>query len=119
ETYRTAFPQIHELFTRPATFEFYLDVLRAVWGDTADITFTVPEPGQLVISIESLTLELQDFLARRIEDNTYIYETITTQEGDTILFQGTQGIKEQREADALINEISAQGVYTTIVLTIA
>lgn len=119
ETYRVSFPEIHELFTRPATFEFYLDVLRSVWGDDADITFTIPEPGKLQIGISSLELELQTFLAREIVSDSYVYSEMTeTLTGDTLIFQGTQGIKDQREADALINELSARGIFTTINLTI-
>jgi len=118
ETYRESYPAIHELFTRPSTFEFYLDVLKSVWGENATIEFVIPGPGRLDINIVALEVELQAFLARRIENNMYFFDEVETQDGETILFQGTLGIKTQREADALINEISAHGVITKINLTI-
>lgn len=118
ETFRESFPEIHDQFTRPGVFEFYLNVLSKIWGETADIEFSVPAPGKLNINIEALTLELLTFSARKIEDNTYIFEDILTQSGDTLVFQGTQGIKDQREADALIREIAPQGIYTQVILEV-
>lgn len=118
ETFRESFTAIHNLFTRPGTFEFYLEVLKTIWGDSADITFTVPAPGKLIITIEALDLELQTFLAREIVDNMYVYHTVVDHDGDTIVFQGTQGIKTQQEANILIYELAPAGVYTEIDLTI-
>lgn len=118
ETFRESFPEIHSQFTRPGVFEFYLNVLRKIWGETANIEFVIPAPGKLNINIEALTLELLTFTARKIENNTYIFEDIETQAGETLVFQGTQGIKDQREANALVREIAPQGIFTQINLEI-
>src|SRR5690606_40936008 len=42
EIFRSSFFAIHQLFTRPGTFEFYLDVFRAVWGDGVEVEFSIP-----------------------------------------------------------------------------
>lgn len=117
ETYRTSFPAIHDLFTQPATFPFYLEVFRSIWGENASIEFQIPDPGHLVVNIAALTLEESPFMARRIVNNVYTYDQVVTHDGDRIMFQTAQGIKSQREADALANELSANGVFTEINLT--
>jgi len=118
EVYRSSFPAIHELFTRPGTFEFYMDVFRAVWGDDVDVEFVIPSPGVLEININALGIRLDGFSARRIEDNAYVYEEVVDHEGDTILFQGTQGLRTQREAEGLVNELHPAGVIVETTLTI-
>lgn len=119
ETYINSFPAIHQLFTRPATFDFYLDVFQAIWGDDVDVEFIIPSAGKLTINIGALGTDLQSLEARRIEDNAYVYETIqeTASEQD-ILLQIPKGLKTQAETDALVREINAAGIIvdTNLVL---
>jgi len=118
--FRVSFPQIHDLFTRPATFEFFLDVLNAIWGSENPIEFDRTAPGVLEISIPALSLQDHDALFRIIEDGNYVYYNfVTTGDEDQIIFQTATGIKNQTEADALIEEISAAGTVTIIDLGIA
>lgn len=119
EAFRASFFAIHELFTRPGTFDFYLTVFRAIFGAGATITFTIPAPGKLEIGIESLSVLLENFAARRIANNAYFYDDLVTENGDNLVFQGSQGIKTQAEVDALMKELAVQGVYTTATLTIS
>lgn len=119
ETFRSSFFAIHQLFTRPGTFEFYLEVFRAVWGNDVAVQFVVPEPGKLLINVEALTIQLEDWLVRRIEDGVYVYEELIDEEGDNIVFQGTQGIKTQSEAEALVNELYPAGLWVETTLIIA
>lgn len=119
ETFRQSFFAIHNLFTRPGTFEFYLEVFRAVWGDDVAVNFSVPAPGKLLISIEALTVQLDDWLARRIENDTYIFDEIIDHEGDNIQLRGTQGIKTQNETEALVNELYPAGLWVQTTLVIS
>jgi hypothetical protein len=120
DTFRKSFFALHNIFTRPGTFEFYMDVFRAVWGQDVDVTFTVPAAGKLEIEIDALSAQLDDFIAREIVDNQYVYdEVIETDSGDNIAFQGNQGLKTQDQAEKLIFELYPAGVYTTITLTIS
>lgn len=118
ETFRTSFFAIHELFTRPGTFEFYLSVFRAVWGVDVDVEFTVPNPGELLINIEAVTIQNDDFLARRIVDNQYVFDEVLDDEGDNIALQGVQGVKTQNETDALIFELAPAGIWTQATLVV-
>lgn len=118
ETYRSSFFAIHDLFTRPGTFEFYLEVFRAIWGPEVEVEFTVPGPGRLQINIQALTIITEPFLQRRIVDNQYVFEEVTDHDGDPILFQVTQGIKTQSETDALMFELQTGGVFVETTLVI-
>jgi len=118
ETFRESFFAIHNLFTRPGTFEYYLEVLQAAFGGAAIITFEVPGPGRLNIEVKILQAENSTFLSRRIVDNNYIYDTVVDHVGDTLLFQGLTGVKTQSAADALIRELAPYGVYTKLTLTL-
>src|SRR5690606_13222941 len=82
ETFRSSFFAIHQLFTRPGTFEFYLDVFRAVWGDDVEVEFSIPQSGVLQINIEALDVQLSIAAARRIVNNSYVYDEIILQGGD-------------------------------------
>lgn len=118
EVYVTSFSAIHELFTRPGTFEFYLQLFRKIWGDSVDVTFTVPSPGVLNIDIEAVEAISYRFIARRIVDNAYIYEPVIDDVGDNIVFQGTIGLKTQAEVDLLMKEISPANIFTTATLVV-
>lgn len=117
EVYRMAFPAIHQLFTRPGTFEFYLEVFRTVWGEEVDVEFTVPAPGKLFIDIAALNVTPYIALARRIVDDAYIYDELLDDEGDNIIFQGSQGIKTEEEAVALVNEFYPAGLWVETTLS--
>lgn len=119
DAFRMGFYAIHDMFTRPGTFEFYLKVFRAIFGDSVEVTFTRPAPGKLEINVESLDIVQEPLMARRIVNNAYVYEALETSGGEEILFQGTQGIKNQSEMDALMRELYPAGVWveTTLIIT--
>ena len=113
DVYRSSFPAIHDLFTRPGTFEFYLALFRKIFADDTDIQFTIPGPGQLTITIEAETIEDFNILVRQIVDDAYVNSTLVTSDAqDPILGQGVKGIKTQSQIDGLIAEISMYGIVT-------
>lgn len=118
DIYRQSFPAIHQLFTRPGTFEFYLTVFRSIWGDAVDVTFAIPSPGVLTINAEVLDIGTFDFVAREIVDNAYQYNPVVDEASDFIQFRDTVGIKNQSEIDALMNELSPEGVIVITTLTV-
>ncbi len=118
EVYRESFPAIHDLFTRPGTFEFYLDVFHKIFPADTAIEFVIPGPGILEINIDATTFQTVYLMARRIEDDAYVYENLVTSDtNDKITGRVVKGIKTQDEVDGLIVEISAYGVFTTATLT--
>lgn len=119
DIYRQSYPAIHELFTRPGTFEFYISVLRRVFSENTEIEFDVPAPGHLVIEINALNIEQYNLVAREIVDGSYVYHPLVTSDfNEPIMAQVSTGIKTQSEIDGLMVEISSYGVYTTISLVI-
>jgi hypothetical protein len=118
EAFRKSFFAIFQLFTRPGTFEYYLTVFRAIFGDGVDVAFAIPAPGQLEINIETLTESLDTFTARTIIDNAYVYDQVIDHDSDFIVFQGTQGLKTQDEIDKLMKELQPAGVYVEADLTL-
>lgn len=113
-----SFPAIHQLFTRPGTFEFYLSVFRSIWGNTVTIEFDVPSPG--VLTINAVVLELDEFnlIAREIFNNLYEFNEIIDQQGDNIEVRDQIGIKTESEIDALMNELAPEGIFVVTTLTL-
>lgn len=118
DVFRQSFPAIHQLFTMPGIFEFYLDLFRSIWGDAVDITFAIPQPGVLTINAQVLDVATFNLVAREIFDNAYQYNKIKDQEGDYILVRDTVGIKNQNEINALMNELAPGGIIVITTLTI-
>lgn len=113
EFYRESYPAIHDMFTSPATFEFFIELIRAIWGDSVPIEFVRPSPGVLNINIESQEVTLSIFHARKIVDDVYVYEAVAAQpDMELIAFQTSKGIKTQADADLLCEEVSATGYVT-------
>jgi hypothetical protein len=104
--FRQIFPEIHQIFTRPGTFEFYLTIFRAIWGEDVEIEFVVPDEGRLQINASNLPID------------EYVYSELVDHAGDFIMLQDKAGIKNQSELDALINEISPAGIFTETTLTL-
>lgn len=118
DTYRRSFPAIHQLFTKPGTFEYYLEVFRAIWGNTVEVEFTIPFDGWLQINVRALDLEQFRLIAREVVDNNYVYSPLTDGDGDYLLVTDTEGIKSQQEIDALMNELTPYGVYVETTLSL-
>lgn len=118
--FRQSFPMIHQVYTRPGTFEFYLQLFRKVWGEDADIQFTVPAPGKLEIDVVALAAQAYEAIARIIESDEYVdYNLVTTDDEDQIIFRGTAGLQTQRQAENLVRELHPEGVWVTITLSIS
>lgn len=118
DVFRVVFSQIFQNFNQAGTFEFYMSVFKAVWGDNVDVTFTVPSPGILQINVEALEIEFDQVIARYIVDNEYFYDNLLTSTGDNLLFQVAQGLKTQGEANSLTQELCVGGILVTITLEI-
>jgi hypothetical protein len=111
ETFREIFPQINQAFKRPGIFEYYLDLLRAIYGEDVVVNFEIPAPGVLYINIQGLVVTNYNFVAREISGGEYFYSPVVDHDGDNILFQHTDGLKTQSEIDSIMKEISPQGIY--------
>lgn len=116
--FRKSFSTIFDSFLLAGSFESYLIVFQKVFGASVDVTFTVPAPGKLNIDIIADTIELTDFIARYISENSYFYDEIIDDEGDNIAFQSIEGLESEYELQQMLFEMVPAGIYTEITLTI-
>lgn len=110
EVFRQSFFAIFDLFTRPGTFEFYISVLRAIYGNAVFIEFDVPSPGVLNIAFSAIDIDFQNFVERRIVDNVYVYDEVTDETGDPLVFQHRKGIFSPQEIANLFAELVPAGI---------
>jgi hypothetical protein len=118
DIFRLAFPEIFEAFVSVGTFEAYLTVFRKIFGEDVDVQFTVPAPGKLNIDITAQGLELSEFVARYIDDNTYFFDNVVDDVADQIVFRTVLGFVSQYELEQMLFEMVPAGIYTEITLDI-
>lgn len=116
--YRTTFNELFDAFSKVGTFEAYLTVFRKIFGNDVDVDFTVPSPGTLNIDIIAAGVELSDFVARRIENNEYVFDNVVDHEENQIVFQTVKGFTSQYELEQMLYEMVPDGIYTEISLTV-
>lgn len=121
DIFRTSFNTIYNAFVTAGTFESYLTVFADIFGADVGVTFTVPAPGKLDIDIVAQDLTEDDFVARHIEFDAYLYDDVIwydqTPDNGNIVFQSVKGFKTQYELEQMLFELVPDGVYTTITLT--
>jgi len=125
--FRQCFNEIFEAFVSAGTFEKYIEVFTKIFGDDVVIEFRThdPEdeeglaPGQLEIDIIATSLELGNFVVRRIENNAYVFDNLVTDEGDNIILQGIKDLPSQYELERMLFEMVPAGIHTVISLTFA
>lgn len=118
DVYREAFSSIFDAFLVSGSFESYLTVFRVIFGDTVDVTFTIPAEGKLQIDIVADGVVESDFVARKIVDNEYVLENVVDDEGDQIVFQTIKGLESQYEVEQMLFELVPDGVWTEITLSL-
>lgn len=116
--FRQTFSEIFTAFVSAGTFESYIIVFKKIFGDDVDVTFVVPAPGKLNISIVATGLELSDFVARYIQLNNYVFDNVVTTDGDQIILQTVKGFQSQYELEAMLFELVPAGIFTNISLTL-
>ena len=118
EIFRVSYASIFESFRFAGTFDSYIEVFKAIFGDDVEITFTVPAPGKLNIDIVATGVELEFFAARRIESIAYVYDDILTQDDEHILFRSIKGFESEYELNRMLYEMVPDGIFTNISLTL-
>lgn len=117
--FRTSFNEIFESFKVAGSFESYISVFKKIFGVTADIQFTIPGPGKLIIDIIATEIVLDNLAPRYIVENTYILDHLVTQDGvDKIMLQSIKGFQSQYELEQMLFEMVPAGIFTEINLTL-
>jgi len=118
EIFRASFPGIFEAFVLGGTAEAYLEVFRFIFGDDADIQFTVPGPGELEIDIMVTGTDVFDLVARNIVDDDVLLDELIDYDGDNIAVQIFKRFVTQYELEQVLFELVPAGIFTDIDLTI-
>lgn len=118
EVFINSFKQIFEAWSFCGTFESYILVFKKIFGEDAVVEFTVPGPGKLQINIESSGVQLNQFIARTIVDNAYVYDFVVDDVGDNICFATVLGLETEDELNKVLFTMVPAGIYTEVSLTI-
>jgi hypothetical protein len=118
DIYRETFNEVFSQFSVAGSFESYISVFEKIFGDSVDITLTVPGDGRLQIDIIAEGVDLNDAVARRIENNQYVLDELIDYEDDNIAFQKIKGFQSQYELEQMLFEMVPAGVFTEISLTL-
>jgi hypothetical protein len=118
ENFKDVFNIIFDLFPVTGTFEVYIAVFNAIFGDDVEISFTVPDPGKLAIAIVATGLESSYFSAREIVENEYESNRVTDDQGNKLYFVGIKGLTSEYAVTTMLYEMVTGGVYVTVSLTL-
>lgn len=103
-------------FPFTGTFDVYLFILVAIFGEESGINFDIPAPGKLSISVNAISNLEYEFIGRDFIDGTYDFYNIVDDEGDVLVFRGISGIETEYELGLLFSEIMPAGIIPNISL---
>jgi hypothetical protein len=93
-------------------------MIKALFGESATILFTVPAEGKLTIEVNAPGSSLEfDWVAKEIVGGVTNLTQLATRDGDLFLFNGISGIETEAQLQILLAELMPVGVYTTLALT--
>lgn len=105
-------------FPFTGTFDTYIFVLRAVFGQLSEIVFTVPAPGKLQIDVNATSALEFNFTATDDWNGAgYTDYDMITMGGDQLVFRGVSGIETKYELELLFSELMPAGIFPIITLT--
>lgn len=104
-------------FPVTGTFEAYLFIIRSIFGDASLIQFDVPAPGKLEMVVNAEAALAFDWQARQIEDGSYVYYDMQTNDFELLQFRGISGIDSEAELKQLLAELIPAGISPDITLT--
>ncbi len=105
-------------FPATGTFEVYIFMIDALFGDSATIQFTVPAAGKLAIEVNAPGSSLEfDWVAKEIEGGVTMLTQLATLDGDLFVLNGISGIETEAQLQILLAELQPAGIYTTLALT--
>lgn len=105
-------------FPVTGTFEAYIFILKAIFGATTEILFSVPAAGKLEILVDAAANISFGFVAWSYVDGQYQYDQIVTAANEPIQFSSLSGIESEAELKALLAEIIPAGIWPDITLGI-
>ncbi len=105
-------------FPSTGTFEVYIFMIKALFGDSAIIQFTIPAAGKLQIEVNAPGSSLEfDWVAKEIVGGGTILTQMITHDSEEFLFNGISGIETEAQLQILLAELFPMGIYATLELT--
>lgn len=118
DIFRESFASIFGSFLEAGSFETYLEVFRSIFGPDVEVTFAVPAPGKLNITIVAAGLALFDLIGRSIQNDAYVIDEIVDYDGNNVVGQSIKGFETEYELQQMLFEMVPGGIYTQISLTV-
>jgi len=104
------FSEIIASMNLTGTYEQYIAVLKALFGDSTDIEFTEPAPGHLQIDIGKATVELSEWVDQ--DGNNII-----TNFGDTLVFASLIDTIDSRALQQVLYSIGPNGIFVEFTIS--
>jgi hypothetical protein len=105
-------------FKTAGTYDFYVFILKAIFGERTQILFEDPPvPGKLIMSVNAEASLEFEFEAKEFVSGAYVLSNLIDHNGDTLAFMGLSGIDSQYKLDQLFAEIIPAGLYSEVTLT--
>ncbi len=93
------------------TFESYVFILTAIFGEFTEINFEVPGAGKLAIDITAADSVEFEFVGREFEDGVFSIFNIVDYDGSLLIFRGIPGIQSEYDLELLFSEIIPAGIF--------
>lgn len=98
------------------TFEIYLTILKAVFGEETEIRFYVTTPGALSIDVAAVGNSIFQFVGREFVSGQFEFFDMIDSDGDLLVFRGIIGIETEYELNLLFSEMMPAGIVPSISL---
>ncbi len=103
-------------FPFTGTFESYIFILQAIFGEGSGVLFEVPGPGKIEIAVNAASSLSFDWEGREISGGSAEDFDIVDHLGNQIVFGGVAGIDSESELQMLLAEIIPAGVFAAVTL---
>lgn len=103
-------------FPVTGTFESYIFILQAIFGEGSGVLFELSDPGKIAILVNAASSVDFEAIAREFSNSQYSIYNLVTDDGDQIIFGGISGIDSEAELTQLLSELIPAGVVADITL---
>lgn len=105
-------------FNNIGSYDFYVFILKGIFGESTLIWFNEPVAGKLSIQVSPAAALTFDGIVRENSGGAYEYFNLVTSVGEKIEFSALSGIENQYELDQLFAEIIPAGIFPIVDLTV-
>lgn len=103
-------------FPFTGTFESYIFILQAIFGEGSGVLFNIPAAGKLEIAVNAAASLEFGFQAARLDGGSIVFDDVVDHVENGIVFGGISGIDSEFELQMLLAEIIPAGIFPQITL---